>query len=206
MTSDGELLQGWRRGDVAAGRQLFERHYEALVRFFSGKVADRDLPDMVQHTLLACVAHASDIRSADAFRPYLFRIARTVLISHWRTRSHSIAGLDDGSRELRAVEPSPSEHLHATRQERLLLSALRRLPVDLQLALELHYWEGLSMAELADVLEAPEGTVKSTLRRARARLRERIDEISRDPSAVSTTSYRFEHWAGSMRRQIDRRR
>jgi RNA polymerase sigma-70 factor (ECF subfamily) len=45
------------------------------------------------------------------------------------------------------------------------------LPLDLQTALELHYWEELSTAELAEVLAIPQGTVKTRLFRAREQLR-----------------------------------
>jgi RNA polymerase sigma-70 factor (ECF subfamily) len=48
--------------------------------------------------------------------------------------------------------------------------ALRRLPVELQVVVELHYWEEQSTAEMAEVLEVPQGTVKSRLRRAREQL------------------------------------
>ena len=52
-------------------------------------------------------------------------------------------------------------------EQRLLLEALRRIPLDLQIAIELHYWEGMSGPDLAQVLDIPEGTVRSRLRRAR---------------------------------------
>ncbi|MEZ4372915.1 MAG: sigma-70 family RNA polymerase sigma factor [Polyangiaceae bacterium] len=47
-----------------------------------------------------------------------------------------------------------------------LVEALQRLPLDLQMAIELYYWEELSVAELAEALEIPAGTVKSRLHRA----------------------------------------
>src|SRR5690606_22274340 len=56
-----------------------------------------------------------------------------------------------------------------------LFEALRHISVDLQLVLELHYWEGMSTRELSVVLELPHGTVKSRLRRAREALREVLE-------------------------------
>ena len=63
----------------------------------------------------------------------------------------------------------------AGRQQRLR-SELRHLPVDLQIALELFYWEGLSIAEMAESLEIPTGTVKRRLMRGREALRRRLGE------------------------------
>ena len=53
--------------------------------------------------------------------------------------------------------------------------ALRHLPLDLQVVVELHYWEEHSTAQIATVLEVPQGTVKSRLRRARALLENLLD-------------------------------
>ena len=60
--------------------------------------------------------------------------------------------------------------------------ALRRLPVDLQLVVELHYWEDHSTAEIAALLELAQGTVKSRLRRAREALEA---DLHTDATAVS---------------------
>lgn len=59
----------------------------------------------------------------------------------------------------------------------MIVDALRRIPVELQIALELHYWEGLSASEFADVLDIPLGTVKTRLRRAKQRLRAELVEL-----------------------------
>ena len=54
------------------------------------------------------------------------------------------------------------------------MAALQSLPVDLQIALELRFWQELSGPDLALVLEIPEGTVRSRLRRALEALREAL--------------------------------
>ena len=77
-----------------------------------------------------------------------------------------------------------------------LLAALRNLPLELQLVLELHYWEGMSTAELAEVLELAQGTVKTRLFRARAQLRERMGA---DPSPEVEATDDFDAWAQSLR-------
>lgn len=62
-------------------------------------------------------------------------------------------------------------------EQRLLVAALQRIPLDLQMAIELYYWEELSVAELATALEIPPGTVKSRLHRARELLRQEMAEL-----------------------------
>ena len=66
----------------------------------------------------------------------------------------------------------------------------------MQVALELFYWEELSVTEIADVLETPVGTVKSRLQRARVRLDEILVELSSsDESLLKSTMDNFEMWA-----------
>src|SRR5690606_17645112 len=50
-TADRELFEAWRTGDRAAGQQLIERHYDAIVRFFRTK-AGPQTDDLVQRTFL----------------------------------------------------------------------------------------------------------------------------------------------------------
>jgi RNA polymerase sigma factor (sigma-70 family) len=70
---------------------------------------------------------------------------------------------------------SPSRIVALRQEQHAVLAALHELPLDLQIALELYYWEELTVGEVAQVLEVPEGTVKSRLHRARQLLRERLD-------------------------------
>ncbi|MCA9705484.1 MAG: hypothetical protein KDK70_06540 [Myxococcales bacterium] len=85
---------------------------------------------------------------------------------------------------------------------RLLLAALRALPVDLQVALELFYFEHIRGPELAEVLGLPEGTVRSRLRRGREILRERLQELLRSPGMVESTMTDLESWASSLRAHV----
>ena len=84
---------------------------------------------------------------------------------------------------------------------RLLLAALRHLPLELQLILELHYWEDLSTSEMAEVVGIPQGTVKSRLRRAREQLTAQIAAHDADPTLIQTTLQNLEGWARELREQ-----
>jgi len=78
---------------------------------------------------------------------------------------------------------------------RLFLAALRTIPFDLQVVLELHYWEQCSVAEMAAALEIPEGTVKSRLRRGREQLRAAVDRLAERPDLASSTWHGLDTWA-----------
>ncbi len=195
--TDFDLLQAWRDGDAGAGRELFARHFDAVYRFFRNKVDDV-AEDLTQQTFEAIVAGRDRFRGDSSFRTYLFTVARKKLYSHLRTLHRRGPALGDVS-VADAAGPSPS-HVAAGRQEqRLLLQALRRLPVQMQIALELFYWEGLSVSEIAVVIEVPVGTVKSRLQRARARLDAIITELAASDTLRQSTLGGFERWARELR-------
>ena len=98
---------------------------------------------------------------------------------------------------------SPSEHVALREEQRLLLAALRRLPLDLQITLELYYWEHLPVADIAAVLGVPDGTVKSRLARARDGLRRRIAELAASDHVRTGTLKDLDGWARSLRDVLD---
>ena len=172
MRSDAELLDAWRAGDLDAGDRLFSRYFDRVFRFFSAKLGSH-VEDLTQRTFEACVRAAPRISDGTSFRGYLFGIARRQLLQHLERQRYA-ARVIPQEHSLRDLGTSPSEAIAAAEAQRIVLEALRGLPLDHQIALELFYWEGMSVGELATVLGVPAGTVKSRLSRARENLREEI--------------------------------
>ena len=85
----------------------------------------------------------------------------------------------------------------AAQRDRDLLGALRSLPLESQVVLELHYWEDLSATELAEVLDMPVGTVKSRLRRAKQLLQTALHRGTEAPKDDA-----LDAWVRSMRAKI----
>ena len=69
---------------------------------------------------------------------------------------------------------SPSRVVARDEEHLALVSALRTLPVDFQIAIELTYWEGLNASEVGEVLQVPASTVRTRLTRARRLLLKRL--------------------------------
>ena len=202
MPSDFELLDAWRAGDARAGNQLFQRHFDAVCRFFRNKVGD-GVEDLIQKTFLACFNSRDNIRKEGSFRAYLFAIARHELYHHVQKRSRERQRIDPDADSVAHIGPSPSTMAAKRAEQRILLDALRKLPLNLQIALELYYWEDMSAAELATVLELPEGTVRTRLRRARQLLEEALRSAKASPSEIEATLTGIERWAKSLRGVVD---
>ena len=166
--SELELLAAWCDGSDRAGEQLLRRCFPLLYRFFINKVGDAT-DDLVQQTLIACVRHREKILDSGAFRMYLLKVARSRLYDHLRALRRRAGHVDDDFEQVSVAVAGTSNTSHYARAQASVQvrEALRRLPVDLQLVVELHYWEGQSTAEIATSTELAQGTVKSRLRRAR---------------------------------------
>ncbi|EDM77572.1 RNA polymerase sigma-70 factor [Plesiocystis pacifica SIR-1] len=198
MATDAELVEAWRAGQKRAGKLLFERHFEAVDRFFQSKVGP-DAPDLVQKTFLGCVESIDKYRGEGSFRSWLFAVAYRQLCRHYRSRARDRLHFDAGTSAVRDLEPTPSGVLARRREERLLLEALRGIPLELQVALELHYWEHMSDREVALALGVAHGTMKSRLRRGRKLLAERLETMNVGDVLLESTSTDLEAWARDLR-------
>lgn len=196
--SDAELLAAWTRGDLDAGARLFERHFEAVARFFRNKV-DGPIDDLVQKTFLGCVEGRERLRGDAGFRAYLFGVARNVLSKYWRGRLSGAREVDLDTESVVALGASPTSVYARDRGQLTMLNALRRIPLDSQIVLELCYWEAMTAAEIAEVLGIPLGTAKTRIRRARDLLSMRLRDLATGRLAVHSTGMRLATWARGVR-------
>ena len=198
-TDEATLLERWKAGDREAGQALIERAMPRLHRFFANKVEAADLEELTQQTLLGCLDRVEHIRPSPGFLPYMMGVARNQLLRHFRQRGRSGADpLRDSVHEL--VDARRLSGAIGARQDRhYLLQSLRRLPIDLQVTLELYYWEDLSLAEVAAATEVPLGTVKSRLGRAKQTLRSFLAELPLSEPARQASTRDLDAWARSLR-------
>ncbi len=200
--SDGELLTRWRAGDTASGEALFERYYEMVERFFLNKVPG-GAPDLVQETFIRCVESRERIRDNDQFRVYMFGIAYHVLSGYLRERYRGDRAVDLSEVSVCDLAPGPGSLVAHRREHRLLIEALRNIPVDEQVILELHYWEQLTTDQMAEVLGIPIGTARGRLQRARARLEQVMQRLAESPQDLASTLARLDDWAAECRARLD---
>ena len=180
MERDFGLLAAWRDGDRSAGSELISRHYGAVSRFFevkAGHVAD----DLTQATLLAAVEARNRFSEASTFRAYLFGIARRQLLQFLRKSRRGDAAMKEVEGRGPDTGLTASGIVAMKDEQRVLLLALNRLDGDLQIAMQLHYWEGMRGREIADVLGIPVSTVRNRLSRAREEIRTSVRDLAPGP-------------------------
>lgn len=200
LRADEELLEAWRAGDRAAGGELFDRYFESVRRFFVNKTG-ADVEDLVQQTFLACANARDRITQGAGFRGYLFGVARSKLVDSLRVGWRRTESLDPETDSIAALGLTPSGVLGGTEEQELLLQALRHIPLDLQIAVELYYFENVRGAELNAALGIPPGTVRSRIRRGIEQLRAEIERLIQAPELRKQTLTTLDAWAEQVRDQ-----
>lgn len=197
---DAELLDAWRSGNDGAGERLFDRHADAVARFFENKVRE-GAEDLTQATFLRMIEGRERVHEGIAFRAFVLGIARNVLREHVRelVRGRQI---DPEVDSMVALAPGPSSVLAERDEQRLLLEALRQLPLDQQILLELFYWERLKSHEIAAVLELAPSTIRTRLVKAREQLAAAMAAIAASPELLATTLAGIEGWAAQIRERL----
>lgn len=144
----------------AIGR-LYDEHGAALFRFCHRLSLNRDeAADLVQETFLDAMRAASPVGEMDSPRAWLYRVA----VRRWARRRRGIGRIVSLLRAESLPAPPSSEFIDLER-------ALARMPLRHRAAFVLVRAEGLTYAEAAAALGAPEGTVKSWVHDATAALR-----------------------------------
>jgi RNA polymerase sigma-70 factor (ECF subfamily) len=179
--SDEALLAACGTGDTGALGALFDRFHEAVYRF-AGRLATTDelaRDDLVQATFLELRRTAGAFRGTSSVRTWILGVAANVARHSLRSERRRRV------RQAKYVEHMTSAPMQVDEQveQRKLLArveeAVADLPRDLQVAFILCDLERLPSAEVARVLEIPEGTLWRRLHTARKQMREAIERTSR---------------------------
>ncbi len=182
--TDDELMLLVQAGEDRAFEQLVQRHQGPLWGFFFRNVRDAQLAeDLTQETLLKLYNQAWDYLPRGKFRGWMYRIGRNLMIDNVRKQSHdalvkAVRGRseddDDGMARL-AAELIPPETKASQRELRELVdNLLDGLPEEQRFTFTLFVYAGLSLPEVAEIMETSIPTTKSRLRLAREKLQDKL--------------------------------
>jgi RNA polymerase sigma-70 factor, ECF subfamily len=133
--------------------------------------------DVSQETFIRFLKAAQRYRPTASFRTYLFGILTRLCIDHSRKkRPVSTSAIPD----LADPSSSPADDLLARERSALIRMALAVLPPNQKIAILLRHYEGLSYAEIAEILGVTPKAVERLLSRARAALQSRLSDPTRN--------------------------
>ena len=178
--TDEELMLAYAQGDVRAFDALYSRQRGMLYRFILRSVPDRASADeLYQETWSRLIASRTRYRPEAKFSTWLLQIAHNLIVDSFR-RARPQAGPEETETVLRELDAPESERpeqaLSEFEQRRRLQLALEGLPSEQREAFLLRVESGLGLEEIGAITGAGHETVKSRLRYAFAKLRERLSE------------------------------
>lgn len=158
-------------------------------RITAGSSAEGD--ELYQDTMLVLLEKQSKLDRSQNVKAY----ALSVAVKLWKNRQRKIARRlwlvpQESLEELtqRGIQPgetaSPEEALLQKSQVEILRDMIRQLPEKYRLPLQLHYSADLPVKEIAKLMKLPESTVKTRLRRAKEQLRQKLEEMDYDRTAI----------------------
>ena len=152
------------RLDIAA---FVEREAPSILDYFGRRVPSADAADLLGETLVVVARKTGSIPTNELnARMWLFGVARKVLSTHRRSAVRRTALADKLRLELAARPQAPDAAAHDEVRE-----AIAALPALDREIIELVYWEGFSLEEVAGILAMRPATVRSRHARAKEKLR-----------------------------------
>jgi RNA polymerase sigma-70 factor (ECF subfamily) len=169
--SDERLVARCRDGDDAAFAEIVRRYQRLVFRVavsILGQECVQEAEDVAQDVMVRVHHALRTFRNESKFSSWIYRIAFNQALNvkaRMRYRAPHLG--DDALAATASVEQAADDRLQAEQRKRAVLECVHELPEVYQSALRLHYWMGTSLSEIAEMLDAPENTIKSYLFRSR---------------------------------------
>lgn len=172
--SDRELVYAARGGDTAAFDGLFYRYKDGIFRLGLGITKDPSAAEeIVVDTFTRAHRALARLEPEGTLRPWLYRVAVNLSYNRKPRKGVVWSTLEDASEDVLQSEErqSPSSQAELSELRRVVLDAVDTLGPKHRVVVVLHYLNGLNLAEIAEIVGCPIGTVKSRLHYALLRLR-----------------------------------
>jgi len=173
--SDAELLQGVADRDLAALRELYDRHSAWLAVRLRRRCNDTEVvADALQDAFVAVWDEAGRFRGDGEAAAWLWGIAVRRLVSRLRRRK-DIAFLADLPAYAGPAVPAAEEQALLSVEYGDLGTAMKKLSPEMRAVMQAVVLDGLTTKEASRALNVPENTVKTRLHRAKAHLRNELE-------------------------------
>lgn len=181
--ADELLLRRAQKGDTAAFEELLStqenRMYAIALRMMGNR---EDAQDCAQDAMLRIYRAMGSFKGQSSLSTWIYRITMNACLDELRRRKVRKAAsldslVDEGWTPVDGGD-TPEEHGLRYEKQAALNAAIQSLPDDMRAAIILRDIKGYSYDEVADILDANVGTIKSRISRGRERLREILSKQS----------------------------
>jgi RNA polymerase sigma-70 factor (ECF subfamily) len=176
------------QGDQIAFGNIVDQYSTLMLRTATMIVGDRDIAeDVVQDALIQAWHHMADLRKAGALRPWLMRIVVNQCISFKRRLARTTAfmrqALSDHETDL--IAQAADDHKGRMERDWDLAQAIESLPIKQRVVVVLHYYNGMTLPEMAQTLETSENTLKKRIQAALTNLRRLLHTTNLEEETVT---------------------
>jgi len=171
--TDKALVVAAQGGDESSFDLLFYRYRDGIYRVALAVTKD---PSAAEEILVDTFARAyralARLDPHDSLRPWLYRVALNLSYNRRPRGRFTLHPLEDANERIAdGVDVSPQSHAEREELQRAVLEAIDRLSFKHRVVVILHHLQGLDLAEIAEIVDCPVGTVKSRLHYALRHLR-----------------------------------
>ncbi|MEQ8849331.1 sigma-70 family RNA polymerase sigma factor [Botrimarina sp.] len=179
--TDDRLIDRTLSGDTSAYGELVGRYQDRLRASLTRMTGSaEEAEDVAQEAFVQAYLKLSSFQRSARFYTWIYRIAFNQAVSKSRKKRPKVSlsvVQEAGGVEPVAEGDSPTHGAHLDERARLLHAAIEELAEDHRQVLVLREFEDMDYQQIAEVIDAPIGTVRSRLFRARAQLRERLEGV-----------------------------
>ncbi len=160
-----------RQGDTEAFGFIYDSYIEKIYRYIYFRVSDTGLAhDISQEVFIQTWEYIVSQNTIDSLQSFLYRVAYHKIVDHYRSKERQAVLIDDIAEDIKAPE-TVSKEIDLV----FLRKNIAKLKQEYQDVLLLRHVEGLSIAEIADIIEKESTNVRVLLHRATAALKEAYD-------------------------------
>lgn len=183
MQGDELLLRRACKGDVQAFEELMQSHESRIYAIALRMMGNReDAQDCAQEAMVRIYRAMGSFKGQSALATWIYRITMNTCLDELRRRkARKVTSLDslvDNGWSLTDTGDTPEEHGLRVEKQNALNQAIQSLPDDMRAAIILRDVKGYSYDEIASILDANVGTIKSRISRGREKLREILSKQS----------------------------
>lgn len=189
-THTKDLIIRLQGGDVEALGLLYDRYRMLVYRTALGITANPEVAaDLVQEVFLRMHRFAMRIDPLRPLEPWLYRVTANLAYTWASRQKRWLHMLETLMERVSTPHTDAEQQVLQSEEWRQVQRALMSLPVAQRVVVTLFYLNDLSVAEIAEVLNLPEGTVKSRLHYGRKALRQALD--AGEESVLAKVQYEF---------------
>lgn len=187
VNEEARLIARAKEGDIGALEALYEQYKNSVYRTALAITRDRAAAEeILQDAFLRAFRHIDSVHDGGPMGPWLHRIAINLSYTWAKKRKRWFLSLEQVvDRLVAAPKTSPEHRVEQNELQQVVREAIAQLEFPHRATIVLFYLEGLSLVEIAEIMDCPVGTVKSRLYYGREKLRAALLADRRLPQMIA---------------------